>query len=182
MASVMLMNFEVTRELLEWLRPYVGKADIQISSDNGERDGREYRSDLVTLDEKNNVGFQVLEGEVIVFFLTDHFHFEDYTSDLEEDQDDYIKRAKEFLTELFTNRIKCVEIYKGKTLASERYYIVSDGHQERIGGTWWGLVRFINPFAKRREKVTVYRFDKEKGCFLEVERKFAHFEKESDLS
>ena len=56
--------------------------------------------------EENNVSFEVLDNEIIVFYFTDHYHFEDYSSELEEGEDDYIKRAKDFLIELFENQIK----------------------------------------------------------------------------
>ena len=86
---------------------------------------------------------------------------------MENEDDDYIKRAKDFIINLFTNQIKYVEIYKGKKLATEKYYFVyADNTEERIGGTWWGLVRFLNPLAKKTERITVYKFDKSKGCFL----------------
>ena len=55
-----------------------------------------------------------------MFYFTDHYHFEDYSSELEDGADDYIKRAKDFLTKLFENQIKYIEIYKGKKLATEK--------------------------------------------------------------
>ena len=64
------------------------------------------------------------------------------------------------------NKIKYIQIYKGKKLATEKYYIVySDNTEERIGGTWWGLERFLNPFAKKIKKTTIYKFNKSSGYF-----------------
>ncbi len=104
------------------------------------------------LDNNNNVGFKVFDNEITVFYFTDHCHFEDYTSEPKE-MEDYIQRAKDFLVELFENKIKHIESYKGKALSVENYYIVySDSTEKRIGGIWWGLVRFINPFAKKRKE------------------------------
>ncbi len=163
------MNFEVTDELLETIKPFTENATITASTENTDYKGRKYKSDFVTIDKKNNVGFEVFDNEIIFFYFTDHYHFEDYSSELEEGQDDYIKRAKEFLVELFENKIKYIEIYRGKTLAIEKYYIVySDETEERIGGTWWGLAKFLNPFAKKSEKTIIYKFSKTKGCFEEI--------------
>ncbi len=160
------MNFEITNELLTSVKPYIENATITISTDNKDLKGRAYKSDFLTIDDKNNVGFEVFDNEIIVFYFTDHYHFEDYSSELEDGADDYIKRAKDFLTELFENQIKYIEIYKGKKLATEKYYFIySDHTEERIGGTWWGLERFLNPFAKKTEKQTIYKFNKDKGCF-----------------
>ncbi len=69
---------------------------------------------------------------------------------------------------MFENKIKYIQVYKGKKLATEKYCIVySDNTEERIGGTWWGLERFLNPFAKKIEKTTTYKFNKLSGCFEE---------------
>ncbi len=163
------MNFEVTNELLEILKPFTENAIMTVSTENTDCKGRKYKSDFVTIDKENNVGFEVLDNEIIAFYFTDHYHFEDYSSELEEREDDYIKRTKDFLIELFEYRIKYIEIYRGKTLATEKYYIVySDETEERIGGTWWGLAKFLNPFAKKSEKTTIYKFSKTKGCFEEI--------------
>ena len=160
------MNFEITNELIDTIKPYTENVTVKISTDNKDWKGRDYKSDFVTIDEKNNVGFEVFDNEIIVFYFTDYYHFEDYSSELEDGEDDYIKRAKDFLIELFENQIKYIEIYRGKKLATEKYYLVySDNSEERIGGTWWGLERFLNPFAKKAEITTFYKFNKLSGCF-----------------
>ena len=147
------MNFEITNELINTLKQYTENATITCSTDNKDWKGRDYKSDFVTINEKNNFGFEVFDNEIIVFYFTDHYHFEDYSSDLEDGDDNYIKRAKGFIVELLENKIKYIQIYKGKKLATEKYYIVySDNTEERIGGTWWGLERFLNPFAKKIKK------------------------------
>lgn len=162
------MNFEITNELIDTIKPYMENATLTISTDNKDWKGRDYKSDFVTLDKKNNVGFEVFDNEIIVFYFTDHHHFEDYSSELEDGEDDYIKRAKDFLTELFKNRIKYIEIYRGKKLVTEKYYLIySDNTEERLGGTWWGLARFLNPFSKKTERTTIYKFNKLSGCFEE---------------
>ncbi len=161
------MNFEVTNELLEVLKPYTEKSSVSISTENEDWKGRPYQSDFVSIDEEHGVGFEVFDDEIIVFYFGDHCHFENYTSELQDGEDEYTKQAKEFLVELFENRLKHQEIYRGKKLASDKYsFIYSDDTEKYIGGTWWGLVRFLNPFAKKTEKTTIWRFDKSQGCFV----------------
>ena len=160
------MYFEITNELINTLKQYTENATITLSTDNKDWKDRDYKSDFVTIDEKNNFCFEVFDNEIIVFYFTDHYHFEDYSSDLEDGDDNYIKRAKGFIVELLENKIKYIQIYKGKKLATEKYYIVySDNTEERIGGTWWGLERFLNPFAKKIKKTTLYKFNKSSGYF-----------------
>lgn len=160
------MNFEITNELLETIRPFIQNANIMISNEHKDWKGRDYKSDIVTIDEKNNVRFEVYDNEIIVFYFTSHQHFEDYSFDLE-NNDDYLKRAKEFLVELFENEIKYVEKYKGRKILTEEYYFVySKNEEESISGTIFsGLLRFLNPFVKKKESTTIYKFNTSKGCF-----------------
>lgn len=136
-----MMYHEITKQLLNLLTPYTPNATIAVTSEKG--------SDFVTIDEHNNVGFEVFDNEIIVSYFTDHCHFEDYSSELQEEQEDYIQRAKEFLLKLFQYRIRHIRNYKGKRLVSEKYFTVyGDGQKdEYIGGTWWGLAHFINRYA-----------------------------------
>ena len=161
------MNFATTNELLETLKPYTENANITVSCENTDWKGQNYKSDFVTINEENNLGFEVFDNEIIVFYFTDHYHFEDYSSESEYGENNYIKRAKDFLKKLFENQIKHIEMFKGKKLATEKYYIIySDNKEEYIGGTCWRLMRLFNPFLKKKEKETIYKFSKEKGCFL----------------
>ena len=77
------MNFKITNELIDTIKPYTENAIITLSTDNKDWKDRDYKSDFVTIDEKNNFGFEVFDNEIIVFYFTDHYHFEDYSSDLE---------------------------------------------------------------------------------------------------
>ena len=163
------MNFKITNELIDTIKPYIENATVTISSDNKDWKGRDYKSDFVTIDANNNVGFEVLENEIIVFYFTDHCHFEDYSSELQDGEDDYAQRAKKFLIDLFTNEIRYVSVYKGKKLFCEKYYFACpDGTIERIGGTWWGFAKFLNPFAKKIENTTVYKYDKANQTFKRI--------------
>lgn len=159
------MTFETTSVLLEVLKPYIENSVIDISTDNTGK--RNYKSDLVTIDGKNNIGFEVFENEIIVFYFTDHYHFEDYTSELQDGEKNYIERAKHFLKKLFEYKIRHVEYYKGKTLSSEKCFIMyNDGREDEcIGNTWYGFSKFINPFGKKSIRSTTWQFDKSKGVF-----------------
>lgn len=124
-------------------------------------------SDLVFIDEKHGVGFEVLENEIIVFYFTEHEHFEDYSSALEEGDPTYIERAVDFLKNLLTRPVRHVEYYKGRTLAKEKYFFIKEnGEEEYFGGTWFGLSSFINPFAKKSEQSITWFFNREKGVFM----------------
>lgn len=121
------------------------------------------KSDFVTLIENQDVGFEVFDNEIIVFYFTDHTHFEDYSSDLNEGDPDYVQRAKEFLKQLFTLPIRKYDIFKGKKLSCDKYYFVlSDGTEDFIGGTLYKLCRFLNPFRKKRTEITTWQYDTDK--------------------
>lgn len=157
------MYFETTSWLIEELKPYIKHETIAVSFDNKDWKKRNNKSDYVTIDKTNNVGFEVFDNEIIAFYFSDHYHFEDYTSELKEFEDDYTKRARDFLIKLFTTPLRHSEIYKGKRLASEKYYFIYDHKDdEYIGGTWFGV---INPLAKKTVKSTTWIYDKQKGMF-----------------
>lgn len=159
------LNFEETSRIINAIKPYIDKDRITISTENKDWKNRDYKSDLVMLDDKNNVGFEVFENEIIVFYFTDHCHFEKYISEL--DDDNYIKYATDFILELFQYKIVQQEYYRGKSLCSEKYYIIYNDERENIciGTIFYGLSRFINPFVKQRSKSTIWQYDKSKGCF-----------------
>ena len=158
------MNFKTTSDLLEALNQFIKNANIVISCENKDWKNRNYKSDFIMIDGKNNVGFEVFDNEIIVFYFTDHCHFEDYSSNGE---DNYIKLAKDFLLELFQHQIQHIEFFKGKSQYLEKYYIIyRDGREANyIGGAWFGLSRFINPFGKKTRKSTTWQYDKLKGYF-----------------
>lgn len=161
------LNFEATAVLLEALKPYIGNAAIAITTENKDWRNRNYKSDFVSVDAENHVGFEVFENEIIVFYFTDHSHFEDYSSELQDGEENYMERAKSFLKELFEYKIRHVEYYKGKTLSSEKYFILyNDGREDEcIGNIWFGLSKFINPFGKKTTRSMTWQFDKAKGVF-----------------
>ena len=152
------LKFETTLQILEVLKPYTENSDISIKTDH---------TDYIILDKKNDIGFEVFDNEIIVYYFTDHSHFEDYTSELDKGEDNYITRAKDFLIKLFTQNICKLDIYKGKSLVSEKYYLIynDDRGDEFIGGTVYSLIKLINPFFKKTTRRATRQFDKSKGCF-----------------
>jgi len=161
------LNFEITSVLLEALKPYLENSVVDISTKNKDWLNRDYNSDLVTIDANNQVGFEVFENEIIVYYFTEHYHFEDYSSELLEGQDDYIERAKVFLKELFEYEIRHIEYYKGKNLYCEKYFVLyPDGSEDNcIGNTWQSFLKFINPFGKKSVISKSWHFNKSKGVF-----------------
>lgn len=164
--GVDILNYEITQQLLDAISPYFDLNGITITTENKDWKGRSYRSDFVKLIYKNNVSFEVFDNEIIISYFTDHVHFEDYIFDLEDGEPDFVTRAREFLVQLFTMPIRRLEKYRGKTLVSDQYFFVMpDGQEERIGGTWYGLVKLINPFAKKHTHFTTWYYDIKKNCF-----------------
>lgn len=152
-------NFETTSKLLDALRPYIGNLNVSVQKEsNG--------SDYIIIDGKNNVGFEVFADEVIVYYFTSHLHFADYGVEPAEGEEDYRKRAADFLSELFQYQIRHVEFLKGKRLYSEQYYIVyQDGREAECIGRIRRLTCFFPLFARKSTRETMWRFDREKGCF-----------------
>lgn len=154
------MNFEITKDILETLTPYINTEKVSISTENIDWTGKPCKSDFVTIDNINEVGFEVFENEIIVFYFTDHHHF------YAEEESNFPIRAKEFLTQLFTAQLRCIETYKGKKLVKDNYYFVYDNKDdEPIGGTFWSLRSSLNPFTKKTQKITTWIYDKEIGQF-----------------
>lgn len=149
------MGFDTIGFILNELSDYLNNATVS------------YKDDLVWIDKKHNVGFEAFDNEIIVFYFTDHEHFEDYTSEPEEGEAKYVERALEFLKELLICPVRHVEYYKGRTLAKEKYFFIKEnGEEEYFGGTWFGLSSFINPFAKKSMQSITWLFDRKKGEFV----------------
>lgn len=154
---------EVIATLLEVLKPYTENSNIQISDD----------LNLVIIDSLNNIGFEVFDNEIIIYYFTDHYHFEDYSSEPEKGEKDYIERAKIFLKDLLEEQIRKIEYYKGKTLVQEKYFIIyTDGREDAcIGNTIHSLLGLFNLFLKKVGKSKSWQFDKTKGVFTNFQPK-----------
>ncbi len=160
------MNFEVTNELLETIKSYIENVNVTVCTENKDWRNLPEKSDYVEVGEQ--FSFKVYENEIIVFYFTNHDHFEDYSFDLEEGQDDYIKRAKDFLIEIFEYKIKHVEVFKGKKLAYEKYFMVYPDNTEEslVEYITHSLFRSLNPYLKKSEVIHIWKFDKMSGCFV----------------
>lgn len=161
------MNFEATKELINTLSPFMNVKSLSISTENKDWKGRPYQSDLVMLDDKNNICFEVFDNEIIIGYLTDHIHFEDYSFELEDGEPNYVERAKEFLNKLYTLSIRHYEKYKGTRLVSEKYFFVHpDCEEESITGVIvHRLMLGLNPIAKKSIQIKTWQYDKYKNTF-----------------
>ncbi len=160
------MTFASTKELIETLQPLICTENLRITTENTIWRGHTCQSDLVTLNEAHNIHLEVFENEIIIGYFTDHTHFEDYTCDLANGEAPYLERAKEFLIKLYTLPIRHLQIFRGTKLLCEKYYFVSPcSDDEWIGGTWYGLVRWFCPFAKKRSTTNCWQYDPSRKDF-----------------
>lgn len=65
------MNYEVTSKLLQALEPHLDIVKVTVPT--GRKDRKSF--DFVLFDRKNNVGFEVMKNEIIVFYFTGHSYF-----------------------------------------------------------------------------------------------------------
>lgn len=153
-------NYIHTRELMETVQEFCNLDMIAVSTENVDWRGNAYKSDVVTLDVEHNIGFEVLDNEIIIFYFEDHTHFEDYSSDLQDGEPDYVARAKEFLMKLFAQKIRIEKYYKKNALVKDSYYFILPESEEYIGGTHWKL--FSALFCKKslQKEVRVWEFNK----------------------
>ena len=161
------MNHKETLELLEIVKAYIDEQDISVSTKNTDWKGKEENSDYIIFDDKNGVGFKVFENEIIMFFFSEHHHFEDYSFELTEGAPNYVERAKKFLSDLFCCTITHQSNYKGNVLTSEKIiFTYPDGTVDCPAGTWVHkiLIRFV-PFLPKRTELKSWIFDKYKKRF-----------------
>lgn len=159
------MNFEITATLLDLLAPYVEQSDISVYAQNMDLPCGYHKSDYVIIDKRNHVGFEILEKEIIVFYFTGHRHFKDNPSEAKNGNSTYVQRATAFLMDLFTQRIRHLEYYKGNTLYSEKYFILYSDKKDSKCIENTHFAKFINIFKKRRKESTTWQFDPTYGVF-----------------
>ena len=165
------MNYDVTKDIIDALKPYINTSDFIISTENEDWRGRTYKSDFITIDSKNNVHFEVFDNQIIVSFFSDHIHFQ---KDSESGNDfSFINDAKEFLIKLFTLKIRREVTFKGSKIVSERYLFVNpNGTTDCPSGIiCHRLLRRLNPFLKKTTRTTIWIYDKEKAVFSSHEPK-----------
>jgi hypothetical protein len=66
---VVIVHYHITNKLLSIVYKLALASNIKITCINKDWRGKEYQSDLVTIDEANHIGFEVLENEIIFFLL-----------------------------------------------------------------------------------------------------------------
>ncbi len=164
------MNFEATKRLLDVVSSYIPIENLTVKSDgNIDWRGRAYIADFVEIikEGSNQISFQVTEKEIIVFFFTDHIHFEDYSSASENNDPNYVERAMEFLKKLFTFPVELRYTTKGdKIIWSESYFVLPNAEKESCAGITLCLAGFKNIFKKRVKHMEVKSFDNHIGNFV----------------
>lgn len=163
-------NHAATKELLKIVQKVCNLENVVSSAENVDWRGQKYKSDIVTIEEVKNVGFEVLDNEIIVFYFGDHMHFEDYSSELEADAPDYVERAKEFLENLLTREIRIEKFYKKGELVRDRFYFCPRNEhtaeeEEYIGGNFYKFWTAV--FCKKQLKCEVSKwcYNNVNGCF-----------------
>ncbi len=155
------MNYPLTENLVALIMEIAPNSRVVTDSTH---------DDLVMVDETNHIGFEVFENEVIVFYFSEHHHFEDYSSYLEDGEPNYADRVQEFLKDLFTCTIRHEKTYKGKTLIAERYvFVYEDKTEDCPAGVWiHGLLVRLNPLLKKSTESVFWKYDMQSGVFLKV--------------
>lgn len=163
-----MMNYPLTQGLIDFIKEIAPNSPV--AAPCTEKDWRGNVSDFVIVDETNHVGFEVFENEVIAFYFTEHHHFEDYSSSLEDGQPSYGERAQDFLKDLFTCTIRHEKTYKGKTLIAERYVFVYDDNTEDCPAGVWihGILARINPFLGKHTESKLWKYDMQSGVFMKI--------------
>ena len=159
------MIYGITKQILDALSPFLSEEDVEITAEKHILDdgsAPEY-GDKVILDKENNVWFEVFENEIVLFYFTDHEHFDDYMERPRDGEPDYVERATDFLQRLFTLELRKTETVAGNDMLKVEYAFVSpDGSAEFLGGTWKQIAD-----AEPRNEVCVstWKFDKAQKKF-----------------
>lgn len=88
------MIYKTTKEILESLSPFISENDVSVSNEEHEKEdgsGKEI-GDKVIIDKENNVWFEVFENEIVLFYFTDHEHFDDYMAPPKDGEPNYIQK------------------------------------------------------------------------------------------
>ncbi len=159
------MNYITTEKILNALRPVCDLSNISITTENKDWKGRTYKSDYVTIIKTHNIGFEVFDNEIIVFYFTGHCHFEDYSSTHKNDED-YISSAIDFLTKLFTLSIRYSKVTRGNKIKREEYFFVmQNGQEESLAGPSLRLFGG-NLFIRKIATNLTWQYDKESNDFI----------------
>ncbi len=166
------MNFKETEQLLTTVTKYLSSDKIRIQTDTcKDYLGKSYTADYVqiTNDPNNHIGIEVTENEIIIFFFTDHAHFEDYTSPIKEGETNYIQRAAEFLDKLFTLPIERNYTIKGNRIIRDESFFIIGNKKVSCAGITLSFAGFRNMFKKKKRVCEKFLFNKETACFICVD-------------
>ena len=165
------MNYKVTEDILNSIQPVCDLSNVSVSTENEDWRGRTNKSDFVTINERHNIGFEVFDNEIIVFYFTNHDHF-DYDSSMTENYEEYAANVIDFLNRIFTLPILYVKVTKGKSVKREEYFFVMpDGQEESLAGPNFHYLFSLNPFAKKTTTRTTWQYDRAAGDFINAVQK-----------
>lgn len=163
------MIFKATETLTDTVCKYVPSEKLNVKSDTFKNYfGAEYDANFVEIltESSDTFSFEVSEKEIIIFFFNDHIHFEDYTSDLEYGELNYVQRADEFLNKLFTLPIELHSTFKGnKNVSSENFFITEKGRESCAGKTVCSA-GIKNILKQRTKHIETKIFDRTLGKFV----------------
>ena len=152
------MHFNTTEQLLRKIEQYVSTDQIKIQETTAYLGNA---VELVTIMDEPRIGFEVAEDSVIFYFFSDHIHFDDYCTELEYGEPNYLSRAEEFVDNLFTLPIRRRYIRKGtKVVYDQSWFVHSDGEEESIAGVMLCSPGFKNLFASKEEFMEIWQYDK----------------------
>lgn len=144
-----------TQYILDSISNLIDISKAEISTENLDYKGRKYISDFVILNKSDNIGFEVFEDEIRVFYLREHTHigviYGMKETEIVEDAVDLIKKV-------LTSKLKYIQVFKGKKLLKESHYFLINDLWEKQSTTSYSLVNCINPFAKKTIKETEWEF------------------------
>ncbi len=156
------MNYQGTKFLLDAISPYIDPGRVSMSEVSLDRNRRSQRSDIVTLVEKTNVGFEVTQDEVIISFFTAQERFENHLADLKSADHDRFERAGEFLVRLFTLPIRHTAVWRGKKLRCEQFCLLHPSGKEECYGN---MSEGFDLFRRNRSAVKIWQYDPNLACF-----------------
>lgn len=166
------MIFAETKTLTDTVCKYVPFEKLNIKSDVcKDFKGLAYDADFVGIstESSDTFNFEVSENEIIIFFFNDHIHFEDYTSDLDDGEPDYVQRADEFLNKLFTLPIELHSTFKGnKIIRSESFFITENGKENCAGKTFMSA-GLKNVLKKKTRRIETKIFDRTLEKFVNTD-------------
>ncbi len=162
------MRHSLTREIIKSIQKYLKDGTVSVGVRSTEWHDRNHESDKIVIDNDSSVGFEVFEDEIIVYFFSDHYHYEDYSYVLDEDDPTFSERATALIKGLLTSTVSLERTFKGSHLVSERYiFIDSDGKNASPIGAWkHHFFLRINPFVQKRIETKTWRYNKETGKFV----------------